>query len=192
MGIIYLNPHMETGNNHKYTFPYGDFCITRFYVGIIYLNPHIETGKYVCQSPYGNCFHMATHMETDSRPFPYGDLCFHMGITYMVIFKNTAHSPVIHLLLKCIILEYDTHNIQVNGSLLLVSITIEHKQFNTYFPHPHIITHYSSCVFLQHLLFLWQRDEHSLPAFLHEQLIVRQLPLQLQCTIPCPPTDDTY
>ena len=116
MGIIYLNPHMETGNNRKYPFPYGDFCITRFHMGIIYQNPHMETGKYVCQSPYGNCFHMATHMETDSRPFPYGDLCLHMGITYMVIFKNTAHSPVIHLLLKCIILEYDTHNIQVNGT----------------------------------------------------------------------------
>ena len=57
-------------------------------------------------------------------------------------------------------------------------------------PHHHVITHYSSCVFLQFLLFLWQRELHSLPAFLHEQPFVVQLPLQLQCIIPCPPTDE--
>ena len=57
-------------------------------------------------------------------------------------------------------------------------------------PHPHVITHYSSCVLLQFLLFLWQRELHSLPAFLHEQPFVVQLPLQLQCIIPCPPTDE--
>ncbi len=30
---------------------------------------------------------------------------------------------------------------------------------------------------------------HSLPTFLHKQLFVVQLPLQLQCITPCPPTD---
>ena len=45
-------------------------------------------------------------------------------------------------------------------------------------PHPHVITHYSSCVFLKFLLFLWQREElHSIPAFLREQPFVVQLPL---------------
>ncbi len=52
-----------------------------------------------------------------------------------------------------------------------------------------MITHYSLCLFLQFLLFMWQRELHSLPAFLHEQPFVVQLPLQLQCIRPCPPTE---
>ncbi len=49
----------------------------------------------------------------------------------------------------------------------------------------------SLCLFLHLLLFLWQRELHSRLAFLHEQLCFVQSLLQLQLTIPCPPTLDT-
>jgi hypothetical protein len=50
---------------------------------------------------------------------------------------------------------------------------------------------HSSLLFKQHLLFLWQRELQSLPAFLQAQLFDMHSPLQLHFTIPWPPTDDT-
>jgi hypothetical protein len=45
-------------------------------------------------------------------------------------------------------------------------------------------SHSNSLLFKQHLLFLWQRELQSLPAFLQAQLFDVHSPLQLHFTIP--------